>query len=53
MKKVKKIITGFLTVFIFMALVLPMTTVKASEKKEAVEKKNVYSDIPCGKYCMF
>lgn len=39
MKKVKKIITGFLTVFIFMALVLPMTTVKASEKKEAVEKR--------------
>ena len=40
MKKVKKIITGFLTVFIFMALVLPMTTVKASEKKEAVEKRS-------------
>lgn len=39
MKKVKKIITGFLTVFIFMALVLPMTTVKASEEKEAVEKR--------------
>lgn len=39
MKKVKKIITGFLTVFIFMALVLPMTTVKASEDKEAVEKR--------------
>ena len=38
MKKVKKIITGFLTVFIFMALVLPMTTVKASEEKEVVEK---------------
>ena len=39
MKKVKKIITGFLTVFLFMALVLPMTTVKASEEKEAVEKR--------------
>lgn len=39
MKKVKKIITGFLTVFIFMAMVLPMTTVKASEEKEAVEKR--------------
>lgn len=39
MKKVKKIIMGFLTVFIFMALVLPMTTVKASEEKEAVEKR--------------
>ena len=37
MKKVKKIITGFLTVFIFMALVLPMTTVKASEEKEVVD----------------
>ena len=34
MKKVKKIITGFLTVFIFMALVLPMTT-----EKEVVEKR--------------
>ena len=39
MKKVKKIITGFLTVFLFMAMVLPMTTVKASEEKEAVEKR--------------
>ena len=39
MKKVKKLITGFLTVFIFMALVLPMTTVKASEEKEVVEKR--------------
>lgn len=39
MKKVKKIITGFLTVFIFMALVLPMTTVKASEEKEVAEKR--------------
>ena len=39
MKKVQKIITGFLTVFIFMALVLPMTTVKASEEKEVVEKR--------------
>ena len=39
MKKVKKIITGFLTVFIFMALVLPMTTVKASEEKEVVKKR--------------
>ena len=39
MKKVKKIITGFLMVFIFMALVLPMTTVKASEEKEVVEKR--------------
>lgn len=39
MKKVKKIITGFLTVFIFMALVLPMTTVEASEEKEAVGKR--------------
>ena len=39
MKKVKKIITGFLTVFIFMALMLPMTTVKASEEKEVVEKR--------------
>ena len=39
MKKVKKIITGFLTVFIFMAPVLPMTTVKASEEKEVVEKR--------------
>ena len=39
MKKVKKIITGFLTVFIFMALVLPMTMVKASEEKEVAEKR--------------
>ena len=39
MKKVKKIITGFLTVLLFMAMVLPMTTVKASEEKEAVEKR--------------
>ena len=39
MKKVKKIITGFLMVFIFMAMVLPMTTVKASEEKEVVEKR--------------
>ena len=39
MKKVKKIITGFLMVFIFLAMVLPMTTVKASEEKEAVEKR--------------
>lgn len=39
MKKVKKIITGFLMVFIFMAMVLPMTTVKASEEKEAVKKR--------------
>lgn len=39
MKTVKKIITGFLTVVIFMAFVLPMTTVKASEEKEAVEKR--------------
>ena len=39
MKKVKKIITGFLMVFIFMAMVLPMTTVKASEENEAVEKR--------------
>ena len=39
MKKVKKIITGFLMVFIFMAMVLPMTTVKASEEKEEVEKR--------------
>mgnify|MGYP004525146053 FL=1 len=39
MKKVKKIITGFLMVFIFMAMVLPMTTVKASEEKEAVGKR--------------
>lgn len=39
MKKVKKIITGFLMVFIFMAMVLPMTTVKASEEKEVAEKR--------------
>ena len=39
MKKVKKIITGFLTVFLFMALVLPMTTVKASEEKEVAGKR--------------
>lgn len=39
MKKVKKIITGFLTVFIFMAMVLPMTTVKASEEKEVAGKR--------------
>lgn len=39
MKKVKKIIMGFLTVFLFMALVLPMTTVKASEEKEVAEKR--------------
>lgn len=39
MKKVKKIITGFLIVFIFMAMVLPMTTVKASEEKEVAEKR--------------
>ena len=39
MKKVKKIITGFLTVFLFMAIVLPMTTVKASEEKEVAEKR--------------
>lgn len=39
MKKVKKIITGFLMVFIFMAMVLTMTTVKASEEKEVAEKR--------------
>ncbi len=39
MKKVKKIITGFLMVFIFMAMVLPMTTVKASEEKEVAGKR--------------
>ena len=39
MRKVKKIITGFLMVFIFMAMVLPMTTVKASEEKEVAEKR--------------
>lgn len=39
MKKAKKIITGFLTVFLFMAMVLPMTTVKASEEKEVAEKR--------------
>lgn len=39
MKKVKKIITGFLMVFIFMALVLPMTTVKAFEEKEVAGKR--------------
>ena len=39
MKKVKKIITGFLMVFLFMAMVLPMTTVKASEEKEVAEKR--------------
>lgn len=39
MKKVKKIITSFLTVFLFMAMVLPMTTVKASEEKEVAEKR--------------
>lgn len=39
MKKVKKIITGFLTVFLFMAMVLQMTTVKASEEKEVAEKR--------------
>ena len=39
MKKVKKISTGFLTVFLFMAMVLPMTTVKASEEKEVAEKR--------------
>ena len=39
MKKVKKIITGFLMVFIFMAMVLPMTTVNASEEKEVAEKR--------------
>ncbi len=39
MKKVKKLITGFLKFFIFMSLVLPMTTVKASEEKEVVEKR--------------
>lgn len=39
MKKVKKIITGFLTVFLFMAMVLPMTMVKASEEKEVAEKR--------------
>ena len=39
MKKVKKLITGFLTVFLFMAMVLPMTMVKASEEKEVVEKR--------------
>ena len=39
MKKVKKRITGFLTVFIFMAVVLPMRTVKASEEKEVAEKR--------------
>lgn len=39
MKKVKKIITGFLTVLLFMAMVLPMTTVKASEEKEVAEKR--------------
>ena len=39
MKKVKKLITGFLTVFLFMAMVLPMTMVKASEEKEVAEKR--------------
>jgi len=39
MKTAKKIIAGFLTVVIFMAFVLPMTTVKASEEKEVVEKR--------------
>jgi len=39
MKKAKKIITGFLMVFIFMAMVLPMTTVKASEEKEVAGKR--------------
>lgn len=39
MKKVKKIIMGFLMVFIFMAMVLPMTTVKASEEKEVAGKR--------------
>lgn len=39
MKTAKKIITGFLTVVIFMAFVLPMTTVKASEEKEVAEKR--------------
>lgn len=54
MKKVKKIITGFLMVFIFMAMVLPMTTVKASEEKEAVEKRmyNILYGNACDIICI-
>lgn len=53
MKKVKKIITGFLTVFIFMALVLPMTTVKASEEKEVVEKRMYTVTVRAGNIACF
>lgn len=53
MKKVKKIITGFLTVFIFMALVLPMTTVKASEEKEVVEKRMYTVTLRAGNIACF
>lgn len=38
MKKMKQMITGFLTIFLFMAMILPVTTVKASAEK-TVEKK--------------
>ncbi len=38
MKKMKQMITGFLTIFLFMAMILPVTTVKASAEK-TTEKK--------------
>ena len=41
MKRVKKRITGCRTDFLFMAMVLPMTTVKAWEEKEVAEKRMV------------
>ena len=38
MKKMKQMITGFLTIFLFMAMILPVTTVKASAEKTAEKK---------------
>lgn len=52
MKKVKKIITGFM-VFIFMAMVLPNDNGESFGGERSGGKKNVYSDIPCGKCCKF
>lgn len=38
MKKMKQMITGFLTIFLFMAMILSVTTVKASAEKTAEKK---------------
>lgn len=38
MKKMKQMITGFLTIFLFMAMILQVTTVKASAEKTAEKK---------------